>query len=77
MSAIALSGNTAMRPLQSHDVFARSVDQKVDVLRRSDEAVEDDRKAADEDVANAFSIQWSAEVEEVSSSGAREYSRSS
>lgn len=55
MRAIALSGNTAM---------ARFIDQQVNVLRCSDETVEDDCKAADEDVANAFGIQRFAEVVE-------------
>jgi len=67
---IGQHGHGQLQPLY---VLGRSVDQTVDVLRRSDDAVDYDREASDEDVANAFSIQCIAQrLRRPSSSGARE-----
>jgi hypothetical protein len=58
-------GQYCHRALESLDVLNGSIDQKVDVFRGSDEAVENDRKAADQNVANTRLVQRFAEGEEV------------
>jgi hypothetical protein len=68
-------GQHGHRSLQPVHVVHGSIDQQIDVFRRPNEAVKDDRKAADQNVPNVFSALQS--WRRSSSSGAREYSRSS
>src|SRR5207237_2084626 len=50
---------------QSPDVFDGRINQQVDVFGRSNETVQDDCEAANEDVSNAFVVQRFAEGDEV------------
>lgn len=51
--------------LHSRHVGVRRIDQQVGILGRADESVEDDGKAANQQVADAFAIQRTTEGNEV------------
>ncbi len=61
---MALSGRSASA-LECADVLRRGVDEKIDVLGGPHEAMQYDGEAADQDVADGFTIQRSTEGEEV------------
>jgi len=63
--AIGDVGKGPHRAFESLDVLNGSIDEKVDIFRGPDEAVENDRKAADQNVPNARFVQRFAECEEV------------
>lgn len=44
------------RSFDALHVFHRGVDEQIDVFRRANEAVQDDRETADQDVSDAFGI---------------------
>ena len=58
-------GKNAQSPLQARDVLRPIIDEKVDVLGEAARAVNDDREAADEDVAGAGVVQRPADADEV------------
>jgi len=64
MSAMALSGKLAMARLR-RCTFSGEASQEINVFRCANEAAEDNREAADQDVPDAFRIQCFAEREEV------------
>ena len=58
-------GERRQGPLDGRDVVVGGIDEQVDASRRPDEAVQNDREAADQDVADSFRVEGTAEGEEV------------